>query len=277
MSLRDELRDPWTYLLGAIAGGIGWAVGLPAAAFVGVAAVVSAAKAVTGVALGVGARTALPGERPPPPLPTRGDTAEGEWLGRAERATTTFDRLAASIPDQILSERSRSMGEQAHEALDGLRRLAGQASTTRRVSTEIDTESLDAELARLTQERDAERDPDVRIELTRSIGSVEDQLAVAQRLGRSLDQLLARIRSGALALEGLVAQLAEVLALADSGGGTQGTSDLERVADELEGLRTGLAETEQLSRRALSASGRAGSVGDDPAAPPARGPDPRKG
>jgi len=66
--------------------------------------------------------------------------------------------------------------------------------------------------------------------------------------------LLARMESGALGLERLVAQLAEILALSETATSpVEGAAQLEALADELEGLRSGLAETEQLSRRTLGA------------------------
>ena len=257
MALREELRDPWTYVLGGIAAGVAWAVGLPAVAFVGVGAGVAAVKAVSNLALGTG-------KLPPPPAPlmleeTSG-TPEAGWLTRAESAAAAFDRLARSIPDQILSERSRSMAEQAAETLSGLRRLAGQASTTRAIADEADVDALKRELGRLTGQRDRENDPDIRIELTRSVTSVQDQIDIAGRLRRTLAQILARIESGALGLERLVAQLGEILAISASGVGEQGAAELGQLADELEGLRSGLAETEQLTRRTLSATGRQDTV-----------------
>lgn len=270
MGLREQVRDPWTYLLGALAGGVAWAVGLPAAAILGVGAAVSAAKAATGAVLGESARP--PGAIPSRPPSSREGTPEAVWLERAEQAVAAFDRLAGSIPNQILSERSRSMGEQASQTLAGLRRLAGQASTTREVSREMDEEAMSAEAERLERQRDRETDLEIRNEMTRSLESVRDQVGVARRLRKSLAQLLARIESGALGLEGLEAQLAEILAMSDSGEPDQGSAGLDQLADELEGLRTGMAETERLSRRALSASGREGTVAGEPPPPPEHAP-----
>ena len=52
MSLRQELRDPWGILVGGIAGGLGWAVGIPIAAAAGIGAAVWAVRAATGTAFG---------------------------------------------------------------------------------------------------------------------------------------------------------------------------------------------------------------------------------
>jgi hypothetical protein len=262
MGLRDEARDPWTYILAGLAGGVAWAVGLPGLAVVGVAAAVGGARTIAGAALGSSGRLAEP--VPPPPLPTEGHTPEAAWLERAERAVASFDRLSGSIPDQILSERTRSMGEQSKETLAGLRRLSGQASTTRGMSAELNEQRLRDEATHLEHRRDRETDLDVRAELSRSLESVKEQRDIARRLDQSLAQIVARVESGALGLERLVAQLAEILALSDAGATTTGADQLEELADELEGLRAGLSETERLSRRALSGSGLGGSVADEP-------------
>ena len=63
MALRDEARDPWTYILGALAGGAAWAVGVPVIAAAGVGAAVLGVKAAVAAALGTGP------QRPPTPAP----------------------------------------------------------------------------------------------------------------------------------------------------------------------------------------------------------------
>jgi len=50
MRLRDELRDPWSILIGGLAGGLGWAVGIPAVAAAGIGAAVWAVKGLAGAA-----------------------------------------------------------------------------------------------------------------------------------------------------------------------------------------------------------------------------------
>jgi len=54
-------------------------------------------------------------------------------------------------------------------------------------------------------------------------------------------------------LEGLVARLAEVLAMvATTGGSDDAARDLAEIGAELDGLRSGLAESEAVSRRVLA-------------------------
>src|SRR6185436_8997999 len=94
MSLSDEARDPWTYVLGGLAAGVAWAVSVPVAAAIGVGAAVAGVKAVVGGALG-GRRAS--GRREP--LPVKGKTPEDGWLKRGERAVASFDALSSSVPE----------------------------------------------------------------------------------------------------------------------------------------------------------------------------------
>ncbi len=251
MALKDEARDPWTYILGAIVGGTAWAVGVPVLAAAGVGAAVLGVKAAIGSALGGGRATASSRHVD---LPVADHSPEQQWLDRARRAVSSFRDLVDSVPSGIVSERSRSIGEQSDKTLEGLRRLAGQASMTRNVAAHVDVAQLAQESERLQRSVDATADPDIRAELERSLESVHEQLDIGARLQQSSATLLARMESGTLGLERLVAQLAEILALSESATSpVEGAAQLEALADELEGLRAGLAETEQLSRRTLGA------------------------
>ena len=250
MALKDEARDPWTYILGALVGGTAWAVGVPVLAAAGVGAAVLGVKAAIGSALGGAGRG--PQERPD--LPVDAQSPERQWLDRAKRAVASFRDLAGSVPEGIVSERSRSIGEQSDKTLEGLRRLAGQATSTRHVFEHVDLDRLAEEGRRLQVTLNATADPDIHEEIERSLESVREQMDIGARLQQSLAMLLARMESGALGLERLVAQLAEILALSETATSpVEGAAQLEALADELEGLRSGLAETEQLSRRTLGA------------------------
>jgi hypothetical protein len=251
MALRDEARDPWTYILGALAGGAAWAVGVPVLAAAGVGAAVLGVKAAIASALGTGERR-RPGRASP--LPVADHSPERQWLDRAQAAVASFRELADSVPEGLVSERSRSIGEQSDKTLEGLRRLAGQATITRNVAAHVDVGRLAGEGERLQLNLNATTDPDIREELERSLESVHEQMDIGARLQQSMSTLLARMESGTLGLERLVAQLAEILALSETATSpVEGAAQLEALADELEGLRAGLAETEQLSRRTLGA------------------------
>lgn len=256
MGLRDELRDPWVYIIGGLAGGAAWAVGMPVVAAAGVGAVVAGVRAGVGSMLGGSSAT-----RPPPALPVADRSPEQQWLARGEEAVTGFRELSGSLPGGLASTRSVTIAEEAEETLDGMRRLAGQASVTDRVAGRLHEPTLEAEAERLRVQVGNTGDPEVAEERMRSLEAVEEQIDIARRLRRAHDSLLARLESSAIGLERLTAQLAEVVALSEgSASPVEGAKQLEALADELEGLRAGLSETEQLSRRALSAYESGGSV-----------------
>jgi hypothetical protein len=254
MSLRDEVRDPWSYVLGGVAGGLAWAlipVGIVAAPVVGVGvgAAVVAAKVLTGAFSHPENKPKRYRERR---LPVAEHSNEAEWLDRAERAQRAFRDIAASAPDGPVAERVRAFGAQTDDALASLDRLAGQASAIRLALGRIDPARLAEERDRLAAALRADTDPAVRAERERSLASVEAQGQGYTRLYAALSTLLARLESGALGLEGLVARLAEVVALAETSGTASGSlSQVDDLATELDGLRAGLVEAEGVSTRAV--------------------------
>ena len=181
MGVREELRDPWVYILGGLAGGIAWAVGVPAVAAGGVGVAVAGVRAGLGALLGAGATDA-----PAWQIPKVADRSpEQAWLTRGEEAVRSFREMAASLPSGLASTRSASIATQADETLDGMRRLAGQASLTQRVSARLHEPTLTAEQERLRVQLSNATDPDVAEERTRSLDAIEEQLDIARRLRRS--------------------------------------------------------------------------------------------
>ncbi|MDQ1711090.1 MAG: hypothetical protein QOE45_540 [Frankiaceae bacterium] len=264
MALRDEVRDPWSYVLGGLAGGLAWAVLAPVAAValpagVAVGAAVFGAKVLTGAFTDRGQeRQRRRGERL---LPVIGRTEEAAWLDRARRAQGAFDDIARSAPHGPVAARVRELGAQTDDSLASLERLAGQASAVRVALGRIDPHRLAAERDRLASTGSA--DSRVAVERARSAAAVQSQLDAYERLTLAMATILARLESGALGLEGLVARLAEVVALTEtSGTASDGLSQVDDLAAELEGLRAGLVEAEGVSTRAIE--GLAPLPGSDP-------------
>ncbi|HEY7101306.1 MAG TPA: hypothetical protein VH573_06660, partial [Mycobacteriales bacterium] len=141
--------------------------------------------------------------------------------------------------------------EGAAEALATLRRLAGQVTAVEDASDRIQPSRLAAERDRITAAVAAASSERVRAERQRSLDSVSEQLEVARRLAGARDELLARMQATALTLDGLVARTAEVLAMSVSGGVDSSEDRLADLAADLDGLRSGLAEAEAVSRRVL--------------------------
>ena len=255
MSLSDEFKDPWGLVVSGVSGGLAWALLSGAAALpvgIAVGAGVLGVKVASGLLLSRGRRPER--EAPPVPRPPRGSAAAG-WLERAEHAVRGLDDLAAGARSGPLAPAVTGAADQAGDTLAALARLGAQATAVERALARVEDPALDAEAARLAEAARHPGSPAVQAEVARSAAAVADRLAVRDRLRDARATLLARMQAVALGLEGLVARLAEVLALAETTGGYEDTAgQVAGLAAELEGLRSGLAETEEVSRGALASA-----------------------
>lgn len=248
MRLAPLLADPWTI-------GAGGFIGALATAGLGLPVAVGAAAALGGYAVGtaVKALTSRDGEaareRPRVELPPRGTDAR-ELYERARAAADELSEIAGSQPRGPVQEQAADVHARAVETLEEVARLAGQTVVLARALDRVDVEQCRRDQAQLQRQRSAEGatpSTDAALEAVRS------QLAVHGRLEDAWRETHARLRAAALGLESLVASLAEIVALAStSGEGPTGTR-IRGLADTLDGLRQGLVEAEQASRRALSA------------------------
>lgn len=253
MRLGEEARDPWGIVIGALAGGLGWAVGLapPLAAAVGGAV----------YAVKVGSGWLVNREPATDALPIRRSSVEDALVRRADAAVRSFTQLTSSIRPGPVAERARAMLGQAQRTLDDVRRLAGQASSIAGALGEVDARRLVSERDRLSTAASQVEDPEVRAELARSLESIGAQLDVWSRLQQAGAKLMARIEAVVIGLEGLRARLAEILTMVEAQSPTEGAERVGGLAEELDSLRAGLEETEDLSRRALRAyQGEGGTV-----------------
>jgi hypothetical protein len=248
MAVRDEVRDPWSYVVGGLAGGFAFAVGIVPPVAVGIGAAVLGAKVLAGAFARGGRR---PEEWRDRRLPVLTKTPEAAWLGRAREAQRSFGDIARSAYDGPIAERVRSFGDETRESLASLERLAGQASAIRGAMARLDPKRLAWERERIVAATDPGDDPRVLAERQRSLGAVQSQLDAYARLTSTLTMLLARLESGTLGIEGLVARLAEVVALTETSTTAGGVGQVDELAHELEGLRAGLVEAESVSTRAM--------------------------
>jgi len=249
MSVSDEVRDPWSYVIGGLAGGMAFAVGIFPPAAIGIGAAVLGAKVVSGAFTKAGRQRAA--KRRDRRLPVITRTPEAAWLHRAEQAVDQFHDIAMAASDGPIADRVQTFGVQTDESIASLQRLAGQASAVRLAIARIDPRRLQFERDRLARQGTL-ADAAIQTERERSLHAVQTQLETYQRLAITLTTLLARLESGALGIEGLVARLSEVVALAETSGiGVGGASQVDELAQELEGLRAGLVETEGVTTRAM--------------------------
>lgn len=252
--LREELLDPWGGVVAGVAGGLAWAVApLGALALpvgLGVAAVVYGVKVGAGILAHRGPDEPAVPEGPPLRPPRPGSLAE-QWLVRAGQAEAALAELAGSPGSPHARDQLVPVRDGAAEAVGTVRRLAGQVTAVEDAVDRVQPGRLQVERERLAAAVDGAGSERVRSERQRSLDSVTEQLAVADRLTEARDALLARMQATALTLEGLVARTAELLAMSVSGGVDLSADRLAGLASDLDGLRSGLAEAEAVSRRVL--------------------------
>lgn len=253
MGIKQQLTDPWAFLAGGLTGGLIGAVTAAVANFpagaavaVGVGGIVYGAK----VALGVLADRRTD-DVPALPTPAKGSPAE-VWLRRSEKAVRTLRQQIGSS-DPTTRGQVGDVDDAAAETLADLRRLASQVASVSDAASRIDIARLRAERGRLDTVAQSSADPDLKAEQSRTATSVDAQIAVYDRLVVAHDMLVARMQSATIDLEGLIAQVAEVLALSATAGGVDTMRmRVTDISDQLAGLQSGLRETEELSRRALA-------------------------
>ena len=234
MKLTTDIREPWGLLLSGATAVAGLILGLP------LPVALLAGISVLAVKLG-----AVPVMDRLTSRVNLGPT-ELDWMQRADRAVAAFRQLARTSRSEPIGQRCMVIGEQAHATLQLLRRVAGQSSTVGRMLHGIDGTRLKGEEWRLSTELRGAESAAARHEIEISLNLIGEQVAARRRLEQGKAALIARLQSGVLALEGLVTRLAEVVALGQTAGGMEGAGDrVAELADELEGLRTGLSELDQ--------------------------------
>ncbi|PPK61735.1 hypothetical protein V5P93_000103 [Actinokineospora auranticolor] len=244
MSYARELADPWGLLLAASATGVAWAIHLPVAATLGVGVVVLAARAAVA---GWSSRV----EEVPEPrvIEIEADTPEAQWLLRAAGAQEDFASIAGSLAAGPLADQVNGMAGGIDDTVRGLNRLASRAVTTGRAIARLDPAALAADERRLLKAR-KQAGSGVRAELDRSLESVRSQLAVHERLTAAYERLMAQLESGTIGLEGLVVRVVELSATTADYPAVDGNL-ITDLTDQLEGIRAGVAETEETVRRTV--------------------------
>lgn len=148
--------------------------------------------------------------------------------------------------DQLGDVQLRAAG-----TLDSVRRIASQTSLVEQAIARIPSPALQERRARLAGQVDTGTDLELRAAQQQAIVDIDAQLAADTRLRSTRDALLGRMEAAAVGLEGLVARAAEASALATAATPDLAADEIGELATELDGLRMGLTETEQLSRGAL--------------------------
>jgi hypothetical protein len=144
------------------------------------------------------------------PAPDAG-SPEALLLDRASGALGSIRELRRSARSESIAQRCAAIAVQAESSVATLRRLAYQASV---------------------------------------VSGLARSRPVSERLNSTRRELHARMEESVTGLEGLVARLAEIVALSEAGADVASVDDL---ALELDTLRGALVETEELGRRSVHA------------------------
>jgi hypothetical protein len=254
--LSDELRSPSGAVLAGVAGGVSWgaaavfAAGVPPLPLgIGIGAAVYVVKVAVGALTG--------GDRAPEPPPAarpRYGTPAFAMLKRADAATRSLEDMARQAGSTTATDVAvKRAAEEARAVLLDMQRLGGQSAAVLAAISRVDAPGLDAEAAEL-QLAASQAPGDASAQQSSQASS--DRLAVRDRLQRAGLALDGRLQASALGLEGVVARVAELSATANAVGEVDPTTqDLAQLTADRDGLRMGLADVEQVARKALGAAG----------------------
>jgi hypothetical protein len=192
--------------------------------------------------------------KPAPPAlvaPRRGSPAE-VWLGRSEKAIRSLGDLGHSINPGPTADQLGNVQLRAAGTLESVRSIASQVTLVDQAIARIPSPALHERRSRLAQQLAAEGvDDELRGSREQALSDIDAQLATDARLRSTRETLLARMEAASVGLEGLVARAAEAAALAEVAAPDLAAGEIAELAIELEGLRAGLAETEQPTRGSL--------------------------
>lgn len=250
--MREELSDPWGWLVAGISGGLGWAVLAPAAAAIPAAVAIGAVVLATKVAVGAASssRRGQPEARkrdklPEPPK----QSPQYALVARAQRAVERIRDLVDRPSDDWLREESQKVLDQSSTVLESLVDLGGRVTVLDSTIEGADPRALAAEMARLQQVLGRTTDPDLRADQDRALQALDSQSESIARLLRRRESLLAQMQAASVGLEGLAARTGELVAL----GTTSYRSDeamgiVTEMTSSLDAMREGMDEARRVLR-----------------------------
>ncbi len=254
MAARDELKDPWGWLVAGVSGGLGWAV--LASTALGPLAIpvgIGIGAAVLGTKVALGARSAAPVERSDHrgqlPKPPRG-SPQAALLGRAEEAQRRIKALADNPGDEWLDSRVGRVDDEVADVVNQrLADLAGRVTVVDNSLQSARPAMLRDDYNRTAAALAAETDPALKAERQRAMDAMTSQVDSVERLVRLRETLLTRMQTAVVGLEGLGSRMGELVALgSDPVAHDRSAEVLTELTGDLDNLRSGLAEAEALSR-----------------------------
>lgn len=253
MAAGEELRDPWGWLVAAVTGGVGWAVLAaplgPLAIPVGIG--IGAAVLGTKVALGSRGASSEPerkslGRLPKPPS----HSLQAALLSQAEAAQRRIRVLADSPADDWVQAKIGTVDDEVAVVRDRLAELAGRVTVADASLESARPDLLADQRGRLQAAIAAEADPALRAERQKTLAALDSQIQAVERIRKLRDLLLSRMHTAVLGLEGLAARMGELVALGDETVSHDRSAEVvAQLTGDLDTVRSGLAEAEELSRR----------------------------
>jgi hypothetical protein len=255
MSAREELRDPWGWLVAAVCGGLAWAV---LAGQLGGAAVLMGlliGSVVLGTKVAVGAirdRGSEPRalERPRDRLPAapHGSIQAG-LLARSHAAVDRLEDLVGRPSDPWIAGEVRGVLTDSRPVVDAIEEMAGRITLLDSSIVAARPNDLAQEIAALQGQMQHTTDAEVRREQEKALAALDGQADSVDRLLRRRDSALAQMQASAVGLEGLAARSGELVALGPAGHDTQEASRIvEDLTNSLESVRSGVDEARTLLR-----------------------------
>ena len=258
MSVAEELRDPWGWLVAGISGGLGWAVlgtalAGPAAVLVpiGIGAAVLGTKVAVGTVRGGGQ---TPGgeraDRPRDRLPDapRG-TIQHDLLLRSVAAVEQMEDLAQRPADTWIAGEVQQVLAESRPVAGSMREMAGRVTLLDSSIVSARPNALAQEIAALQQRLRQTTDAEVRREQERALAALDAQAESVDRLLRRRDTLLAQMQAATVGLEGLAARSGELVAL---GPASHDTAEATRIVADLtaslDAVRAGVDEARDILR-----------------------------
>jgi hypothetical protein len=254
MAIREEFKDPWGWLLAVFAGGLTWAVLGAAGGIVGVLAGLIVGSVVLGTKVVVGALMhrdrprAVSSRSDALPLPPRGSQAD-TYLLRAREARRHMADLAERPGDPWLRSEVGRMDDGVDAVIDSLADLAGRVTLADKILANADASKVAADRQAAAAQLAQTTDPMLAQERRRSLAALDQQLAGLERVRALREALLARMATAVVGLESVATRMGEVVTMGADAYQHDAAGDALRDAGaDLEALRTGLAEAQQLAR-----------------------------
>jgi len=254
MSARDELHDPWGWLVAAVCGGLAWAV-LGGTGLTAVLAALLIGITVLGTKVAVGAlrnrgaqSQAL--ERPRDRLPSvPHDSIQAGLLARSREAVERMEDLVGRPSDPWIAGEVRSVLANSRPVVDAIAEMAGRVTLLDSSIAAARPNALAQEIAVLQEQLRRTTDPDVRHQQQKALTALDGQADSVDRLLRRRDSALAQMQASAVGLEGLAARSGELVALGPAGQDTdEATRIVEDLTNSLDAVRSGVDEARTLLR-----------------------------